>query len=132
MAEGGRLIMATPLAKARGLGAAHRGTETFWRQRMTAVANVPLVIFLILSIVTHIGADYATVRAYLARPLVAIAMLALVISAAIHMRIGLKEIIEDYVQSEGAKVVALLLTTFFAVGVGLACTLALVKISLGS
>ena len=99
---------------------------------MTAVANVPLVIFLILSIVTHIGADYATVRAYLARPLVTIAMLALVISAAIHMRIGLKEIIEDYVQSEGAKVVALLLTTFFAVGVGLACTLALVKISLGS
>ena len=44
--------MATPLAKARGLGAAHRGTETFWRQRVTAVANVPLVIFLILSIVT--------------------------------------------------------------------------------
>ena len=53
--------MATPLAKARGLGAAHRGTETFWRQRVTAVANVPLVIFLILSIVTHIGADYATI-----------------------------------------------------------------------
>ena len=71
--------MSTPLAKARGLGAAHRGTETFWRQRMTAIANVPLVIFLILSIVTHIGADYATVRAYLAQPVVAIAMLALVI-----------------------------------------------------
>ena len=53
--------MTTPLAKARGLGAAHRGTETFWRQRMTAVANIPLVIFLILSIVTHIGADYLSV-----------------------------------------------------------------------
>ena len=124
--------MATPLGKARGLGAAHRGTETFWRQRMTAVANVPLVIFLILSIITHIGADYETIRAYLARPVVAIAMLALVISAAIHMRIGLKEIIEDYVHSEGAKVVAILLATFFAAAVGLACTLALVKISLGS
>ena len=80
--------MATPLAKVRGLGSAHRGTETFWRQRVTAVANIPLAIFLILSIVTHIGADYATVRAYLARPLVALAMLALVISASIHMRIG--------------------------------------------
>jgi succinate dehydrogenase / fumarate reductase membrane anchor subunit len=124
--------MATPLAKARGLGAAGRGTETFWRQRMTAVANVPLVIFLILSIVTHIGADYETLRAYLAQPLVALAMLALVISAAIHMRIGLKEIIEDYVHGEGAKVAALLLTTFFAVGVWLACTLALMKIVFGS
>jgi succinate dehydrogenase membrane anchor subunit len=124
--------MATPLAKARGLGAAGRGTETFWRPRMTAVANVPLVIFLILSIVTHIGADYETLRAYLAQPLVALAMLALVISAAIHMRIGLKEIIEDYVHGEGAKVAALLLTTFFAVGVWLACTLALMKIVFGS
>jgi succinate dehydrogenase / fumarate reductase membrane anchor subunit len=93
--------MATPLAKARGLGAAHRGTETFLRQRMTAVANVPLVIFLILSVITHIG-------------------------------IGMKEIIEDYVHGEGARVAAILLATFFAVGVALACTFALVKISLGS
>jgi succinate dehydrogenase membrane anchor subunit len=126
------VTMTTPLAKARGLGPAHRGTETFWRQRMTAVANIPLVIFLILSIVTHIGANYETVRAYLARPVVALAMLALVISASIHMRIGLKEIIEDYVHDEGAKVAALLLATFFAVGVGLACAFALIKISLGT
>jgi succinate dehydrogenase / fumarate reductase membrane anchor subunit len=124
--------MATPLAKVRGLGSARRGAETFWRQRMSAVANVPLVLFLIFSILTHIGADYATVRAYLARPLVALLMLALVLSASVHMRIGLKEIIEDYVHGEGAKVAALLLVNFFAIGVGLASTLALVKISLGS
>ncbi|MGB6906847.1 MAG: succinate dehydrogenase, hydrophobic membrane anchor protein [Methyloceanibacter sp.] len=124
--------MATPLAKVRGSGSARRGTETFWRQRVTAIANVPLVMFLILSIVSHIGADYGTVRAYLAQPLVALAMLALVISASIHMRIGLKEIIEDYVQGEGAKIAALLLATFFAAGIALASTFALVKISLGN
>ena len=124
--------MGTPLAKVRGLGSAHRGAETFLRQRVTAVANIPLVIFLILSIVTHIGADYATVRTYLAQPLVALAMLALVISASIHMRIGLKEIIEDYVHGEGPKAIALVLVTFFAVAVGLASSLALVKISLGA
>ena len=123
--------MATPLKRVRGLGAAHHGTETFWRQRLTAVANVPLVIFLILAIVTHIGASYDEVHAFLARPLVALAFAALILSAAIHMRIGLKEIIEDYVHG-GAKVVAILLATFFAVGVGLASILAIVKISLGS
>ncbi len=58
-------------------------------------------------------------------------LLALVISAAIHMRIGLKEIIEDYVHG-GAKIVAILLATFFAAGVGLACVVAILKISLGS
>ena len=124
--------MATPLKRVRGLGAAHGGTETFWRQRVTAVANIPLVLFLIWSIVSHIGAGYDEVRGFLARPIVALLLLALVISAAIHMRIGLKEIIEDYVHGEGAKVAALLLATFFAIGVGLACTLALLKISLGS
>ena len=94
-------------------------------------ANVPLVLFLILSIITHIGADYAEVKAYFARPLVALAMLALMLSAAVHMRIGLKEIIEDYVHG-GAKVIAILLATFFAAGVGLACVLAILKISLGT
>jgi succinate dehydrogenase / fumarate reductase membrane anchor subunit len=124
--------MATPLKRVRGLGAAHGSTETFWRQRLTAVANIPLVIFLILSIVSHIGADYGTVKAYFAQPVVAVLILALVISVAIHMRIGLKEIIEDYVHGEGAKVVALVLATFFAVGLGLASILAILKISLGT
>jgi succinate dehydrogenase / fumarate reductase membrane anchor subunit len=123
--------MATPLKRVRGLGAAHRGTETFWRQRVTAIANIPLVIFLILSIVGHIGAPYGEVRAYLAQPVVAVLMLALILSAAIHMRIGLKEIIEDYVHG-GAKIVAILAATFFAGAVGLASALALLKISLGS
>jgi len=124
--------MATPLKRVRGLGAAHRGTETFWRQRVTAIANIPLVIFLVLSIVSHIGASYAQVKAYLAQPIVAVLMLALILSAAIHMRIGLKEIIEDYVHSEYCKVASILLVTFFAGAVGLACTLAILKISLGS
>ena len=124
--------MATPLKRVRGLGAAHGGTETFWRQRLTAVANIPLVIFLILSIVGHIGADYGTVKAYFAQPVVAVLMLALVISVSIHMRIGLKEIIEDYVHGEGAKIVALVLATFFALGLGLASILAILKISLGT
>jgi succinate dehydrogenase / fumarate reductase membrane anchor subunit len=124
--------MATPLKRVRGLGVAHHGTETFWRQRVTAVANIPLVIFLVLSIVTHIGASYAAVKAYLAQPVVAVLLLALILSAAIHMRIGLREIIEDYVHAKGFKVVSLMLATFFAAIVGIASTLAILKITLGS
>jgi succinate dehydrogenase membrane anchor subunit len=124
--------MATPLKRVRGLGTAHRGTETFWRQRLTALANIPLVIFVILSIVSHIGADYGTVKAYFAQPVVAVLMLALLLSVTIHMRIGLKEIIEDYVHGEGAKIVAVVLANFFAAGLGLASILAILKISLGT
>lgn len=124
--------MATPLKRIRGLGSAHSGTETFWRQRLTAIANIPLTIFLILSILCHIGASYVEVKAYLAQPVVAFLMVALIVSAAIHMRIGLKEIIDDYIQGEGCKIVAIVLVTFFAGAVGIASTLAILKISLGS
>jgi succinate dehydrogenase / fumarate reductase membrane anchor subunit len=124
--------MATPLKRVRGLGAAHRGTDTFWRQRVTAFANIPLTIFLILAVVSHIGSSYDGVRTYLAHPIVALVMLALIVSAAIHLRIGLKEIIEDYVHAEGLKVLAIVLATFFAYGVALAALFAIIKISLGA
>ena len=124
--------MVTPLKRVRGLGAAHSGTETFWRQRLTAVANIPLVIFLVLSIVSHVGASYGEVKAYIANPIVAVLLLALILSAAVHMRIGLREIIEDYIHAEGCKVVSLMLATFYAAIVGIASTLAILKISFGS
>ena len=122
--------MATALKRVRGLGSARSGTETFWRQRVTAVANIPLVIFLILAIVTHIGADYGTMRAFIARPLVALAFLALINSAAIHMRIGLKEIIEDYVHGPGIKFVMLILNILFSTTIAVTCLYAVLKISL--
>jgi succinate dehydrogenase membrane anchor subunit len=40
--------MRTPLARVRGLGPARSGTEHFWRQRLTAIANVPLTIAVII------------------------------------------------------------------------------------
>ncbi len=123
--------MATPLKRVRGLGAAHHGTETFWRQRLTAVANVPLVIFLLWFVVSHAGASYEKVKECLANPVVAVMMLALIWSAAIHMRIGLREIIEDYLHNKLCKTASLMLATFFAAVVAIASTLAIAKISFG-
>ena len=57
--------MRTPLGKVRGLGSAREGTEHFWRQRLTAVANIPLILFFLGFLISLNGADYATVRAAL-------------------------------------------------------------------
>ena len=54
--------MRTPLARVRGLGTAREGTGHFWLQRLTAVSNVPLILFLIGLLIALNGADYATVR----------------------------------------------------------------------
>lgn len=124
--------MRTPLNKVRGLGSAKEGADHFWRQRVTALANVPLTIFLITTGILLAGKDHATVAAYLGSPFVAVALTALVVSAMIHMRLGMQVIIEDYVHGEAFKVLGLMANTFFTVLVGLSCILAIIKLSLGS
>lgn len=124
--------MRTPLNKVRGLGSAKEGAEHFWRQRLTALANIPLILFLVVTLAALAGADHGAVTRYLASPFAAIPMLLLIVSATVHMRLGMQTIIEDYVQAEGPKVVCLMLNTFFAFGVGLACAYAILKLGFGS
>lgn len=123
--------MRTPLSRIRGLGAAHHGTEHFWLQRVTAAANALLLVVLIGIVVTLVGRSHATVIATLSKPLIAVLLVAAVISVAIHMRLGMQIIIEDYVHTPVRKVTLLLLNTFFAWGVGLSCVYAVLKISFG-
>lgn len=122
----------TPLAKVRGLGSAKEGTDHFWQQRLTAVANVALVTVLAWLLVKLAGADYTTVKGTLMRPHYAIPLLLVVLSGVVHMRLGMKTIIEDYVHAEGPKVAALMLNTFFAILVGLTCAFAVLKLSFGA
>jgi succinate dehydrogenase / fumarate reductase membrane anchor subunit len=122
----------TPLAKVRGLGSAKAGAEHFWRQRVTAVANIALVCFLAWLALKLVGADHATVKRTLAKPQNAIPLLLLSLSASIHMRLGMQTIIEDYVHSEGRKLVLLVLNSFFAILVGLTCAFAVLKLSFGA
>ncbi len=124
--------MRTPLKRVRALGSAKEGADHFWTQRVTAVANLLLTLFLVWLIVSLVGADYATVKARLAHPLNAIGIGLLAISGAIHMRIGMQVIIEDYVHGELGKLVLLMLNTFFAILIGAACLFAVAKLSFGA
>lgn len=126
------MSLRTPLAKVRGLGSAKEGTDHFWKQRLTAVANVFLVGFLIVLMVRLAGADHATVKHALAQPQNSIALLLLLVSGVIHMRLGMQTIIEDYVHSEGRKVAALMLNSFFAILIGITCAFAVLKLSFGA
>jgi succinate dehydrogenase / fumarate reductase membrane anchor subunit len=123
--------MRTPLSRVRGLGSAKSGTEHFWRQRVSAVAGLVLTVILICVLLPLVGAPHARVAETLAAPLVSILLLLAIITMAVHMRIGMQVIIEDYVHGEGAKIVALLLNTFFCFGVALIGVFAVLKLSFG-
>ena len=123
--------MLTPLKRVRGLGSAKSGPGHFWLQRLTAVSNLILVTVTIGLLVRLAGADYATVRGTLANPIVALLFLLLLLSGLVHMRLGMQTIIEDYVHGDAGKIVLLMLNTFFALVIGVACVWAVLKLSFG-
>jgi succinate dehydrogenase / fumarate reductase, membrane anchor subunit len=122
--------MRTPLGQVRGRGSAKSGTEHFWQQRLTAIANVPLTIFVVGFIVAHLGASRAEVIASLHHPIAAIAMGLAVISMLWHMRLGLQVVIEDYVHGEGRKLALILANTFFVIFLGAVALYSILKMSL--
>lgn len=121
--------MRTPLKNVRHLGSAKEGTDHFWRQRVTAVANLILVPLFVVLVVALVGADYAVAKRALSHPIVTILMLLFLGSALVHMRLGMQTIIEDYVHSEGRKLVLLMLNTFFVIVMGVIAVYALLKLS---
>ena len=127
-----RLSMRTAMSRVRGLGSAHAGTEHFWRQRLTALANVPLAIAFVAIIVSLQGKNRDAVLHTLSQPLVAILLLLFIGSGLYHMRIGMQVIIEDYVHGEAAKLLAMIANTFFAILVGVMCVYALLRIGFGA
>ena len=121
----------TPLARVRGLGSARSGTDHFWRQRLTAVANIPLIIAVIVIFIMLLGRNQAAVAQIVGSPPVAIIMALFVISVATHMRIGMQVVIEDYVHDELAKVALVMANTFFCIAIALTSIYGILKLSFG-
>lgn len=122
------MSLRSPLGRVKGLGAAGEGTGHWWAQRLTALALVPLTVWLVASLVTLAGADYAVMRAWLGSPVVAGLLILFLLASVHHAQLGLQVVIEDYVHSEGAKLALILGVKALAVVLGLSGTLAILSI----
>ena len=108
------------------------GTAHFWQQRVTAIANVPLVIFLLWFIISHLGGARADVVASVQNPFNTILLILSFISILWHMRLGMQVVIEDYVHDARILHTSLLLNTIFTATVGVAALYAILRMSFGS
>ena len=125
------MSMRTPLGRVRGFGSAKTGTEEFWRQRVTAIAGIPLTLAGLVLVISLTGRSYPAVKQILGSPLVAVVMMLFVVANVLHMKIGVQIVIEDYIHEHKRKVTLVILNNFFAWAVGLACIFAILKISFG-
>ncbi len=118
------MSLRTPLGRARGLGSAKDGAQHWWHQRLTALALLPLAVWFVVSLITLADATYEDVIDWLSSPVVAGLMLLWIFTMFYHLKLGLQEVIEDYVHSEWRKLASLVFVTFSTITLGLACALA--------
>ena len=123
--------MRTPLARAKGLGAAGHGAEHWWLHRMTAVSNIPLIVSFVIIVSAIAFRPWERAVAIVSHPLVALLLILTVVSVTNHMRLGMQTVIEDYVHDKGQKIAAVMANNFYAVIVAVACLYAILKVSLG-
>ncbi len=121
----------TEIGRVRGLGAAKSGVHHWWLQRVTAISNLALVVWFIVSLLRLPDYGHQTVVAWLGQPLVAVPMVLFTVSVFWHLRLGLQVLIEDYVHG-GARIAALLALSAFAVAGGLVGVFSILKIALGA
>jgi len=123
--------MRTPLARVRSLGASHSGTVDFWRQRLTAVALVLLMVPVIVVVMMLLGRNQAGAAQILGSPFVAIVLLLFIVASTWHMKIGMQVVIEDYVHGEKLKLASIMANNFFSFAVALISIYAILKLSSG-
>ena len=123
--------MRTPLGRVRNLGSSHSGTTDFWRQRLTAVAMVLLIVPVIVVVLMLVGSNQAGAKQIFSSVPIAIIMLLFIAASTWHMKIGMQVVIEDYVHNEKIKLACVMANNFFCIAVALASIYAILKMSSG-
>jgi succinate dehydrogenase / fumarate reductase membrane anchor subunit len=109
-------------------GAGKPATRLFILQRLTGALNIAFLIFFIWLVVSLAGADRAQFIATVRNPGIAVILCLLIINVCVHMRIGMREVIEDYIDEGPRNRLALTANTWFAIVVAVLTVLSVAKI----
>jgi succinate dehydrogenase / fumarate reductase, membrane anchor subunit len=119
----------SPLGRVLGRGAAGEGVSHWWWQRVSAVALVPLALWLMVSLLLLPSLHYAHVVAWLQQPWNAVLLTLFIVVTTYHSALGVQVVIEDYVHGKPIKIFSLLASTFLHVIVAVAGVFAVLKVA---
>lgn len=121
----------SPLAKVRGHGSAKEGTSHFIRQRVTAVALVPLCLWFVFSVICLTSSSNpAALAQWLGSGVHATLTVLMLFALFYHAKLGVQVVIEDYLHCECLKMGALLANVFFMYGAAVLSIFAVIKLHL--
>lgn len=123
--------MRSPLGRAYGLGSARSGSAQWLRNRLLAVALVPLGLWWVAAIICHAGADFDHFTLWVREPATAVLLVLTVVATFWHIALGLQEVIEDYVHGELTKLGVLTAVRFGCTLLAAAGLFAVLRIALG-
>lgn len=121
------MSLVSPLNKVLGLGSAKDGSEHWWLQRLSAVALVPLGLWLLIAIARLPGFDYDSVRMWIAGPINSILLILLILTMTYHSYLGVQVVVEDYVRG-ATKTVTLMASSLAHLFVGCAAIYSVLRI----
>lgn len=122
----------SPLAHARGLGSAKEGVAHWWMQRLTALALIPLVAWIIYAVLQLAGSDYQSVRSWIASPINSVALICLMLALSYHSSLGVQVVAEDYVRRQWLRRLIIVIVYFLKVLIAVTSIFAILKIALGA
>lgn len=113
------------LAKSADCFSVHNATGHFWYQRVTALALIPLSVWLLLLLNKALTAPYADTVAWLTSPVNALAIVAWTAAVIFHAALGVQVVIEDYVSTLSIRHLAIRVTNLIFLGLGIAALVAI-------
>ena len=125
------MSLRSPLGTVLGAGAAGGGVRHWWLQRLTAIALVPLTVWFVVSLLALPSLGHATLLAWMSQSSTALLLILLVLNAAWHSQLGVRVVVEDYVDGTGARTLLLVLIGFAHVLLAAAGVLAVLRVAFG-
>jgi succinate dehydrogenase / fumarate reductase membrane anchor subunit len=121
----------TSIGRVRGLGSAQHGTHDWLLQRLTSVGNLVLIPWLLISLALLPDYDYGTVRGWMAKPLPATMLILILVNTFYHARLGIREMLGDYVHEEGNKFITMTLANLLPFAGSVFGIVSVLRIALG-